>query len=73
MQKIKRKKLFLDESRAWSFAVDKMERKQLRDYLFGYFFHTNAVEPYFRINLTNMSKDLAGLTNLEKNLIHEIF
>ena len=73
MQKSKRKKLFLDESRVWSFAVDKMERKQLRDYLFGYFFHTNAVESYFRINLTNMSKDLAGLTNLEKNLVHEIF
>ena len=50
-----------------------MERKQLRDYLFGNFFHTNAVESYFRINLTNMSKDLAGLTNLEKNLVHEIF
>ena len=25
------KKLFLDESRVWSFAVDKMEMKQLRD------------------------------------------
>ena len=40
-----RKKLFLDESRVWSFAVDKMERKKLRDYLFGYIFHTNAIEP----------------------------
>ena len=27
----KTKKLFLDESRVWSFAVDKMEMKQLRD------------------------------------------
>ena len=26
-----RKKLFLDESRVWSFVVDKMERKKLRD------------------------------------------
>ena len=25
------KELFLDESRVWSFAVDKMEMKQLRD------------------------------------------
>ena len=60
------KKLFLDESRVWSFAVDKMQRKQLRGYLFGYFFHTNAIESYFRINL-NTSKCLTGLTNLEKN------
>ena len=47
------KKLFLDESRVWSFAVDKMERKQLTDYLFGYFFHTNA-EHFFHINLASM-------------------
>ena len=47
------KKLFLDESRVWSFAVDKMERKQLIDYLFGYFFHTNA-EYFFHINLKSM-------------------
>ena len=73
MQKSKRKKLFLDESRVWSFAVDKMERKQLRDYFFGYFFHTNAVESYFRINLTNTPKDLAGLTNLEKNWYMRFF
>ena len=25
------KKLFLDESRVWSFAINKMEMKQLRD------------------------------------------
>lgn len=31
------------------------------------FFHTNAKESYFHINLTNMSKDLTGLSNLEKN------
>ena len=66
MGKTIRKKLFLDELRVWGFAVDKMDRKQLRDYLIGYFFHTNAIEPYFRINLTNTSKDLTGLTNLEK-------
>lgn len=65
--KKKRKKLFLDESRVWNFAVDQMERKQFRDYRFGYFFHTNAKESYFHINLTNMSKDLTGLSNLEKN------
>ena len=41
MGKTIRKKLFLDESRVWTFAVDKMKRKQLRDYLFGYFFHIN--------------------------------
>ena len=35
MRKTVRKKLFLDESSVWSFAVDKMEKKQLRDYLFG--------------------------------------
>ena len=51
----------------WNFAVDQMERKQLRDYRLGYFFHTNAKEFYFHINLTNMSKDLTGLSNLEKN------
>ena len=62
-----RKKLFLGESRAWSFAVDKMERKQLRHYLFRYIFHANATEPCFRINLRNTSKDLTGLTNVEKN------
>ena len=63
MGKTIRKIIFLDESRVWSFAVNKMERKQLRDYLFGYFFHTNAIELYFCINLTNTSKDLTGLTN----------
>ena len=67
MGKKKEKKLFLDESRVWNFAVDQMERKQFRDYCFGYFFHTNAKESYFHINLTNMSKDLTGLSNLEKN------
>ena len=66
MGKTIRKKLFLDESRVWSFAVDKMERKQLRNSLFGYIFHTNATEPYFRKNLRNTSKDLTGLTNLDK-------
>ena len=66
-KKKKRKKLFLDESRVWNFAVDQMERKQLRDYRFRYFFHTNAKEFYFHINLTNMSKDLTVLTNLQKN------
>ena len=35
MRKTARKKLFLDESSVWRFAVDKMEKKQLRDYLFG--------------------------------------
>ena len=34
---------------------------------FGYFFHTNAIEPCFCINLRNTSKDLTGLTNLGKN------
>ena len=67
MEKTIRKKLFLDESRAWSFAVDKMEKKQLRDYLSVYFFYSNTVESYFRINLIKTSKDLIGLTNLEKN------
>ena len=67
MGKIIRKKLFLDESRAWSFAVDKMEKKQLRNYLSVYFFYSNTVESYFRINLIKTSKDLIGLTNLEKN------
>ena len=51
------KKLFLDESRVWSFAVDKMERKQLTDYLFGYFFHTNA-EYFFHINLTSICEKI---------------
>ena len=63
MGKTIRKIIFLDESRVWSFAVNKMERKQLRDYLFGYFFHTNAIELYFCINLTNTSKDITGLTS----------
>ena len=67
MGKTIRKKLFLDESRAWSFAVDKMEKEQLRDYLSVYFFYSNTVESYFRINLIKTSKDLIGLTNLEKN------
>ena len=67
MEKKKRKKLFLDESRMWNFAVDQMERKQHRDYRFGYFFHTNEKESYFHINLTNMPKDLTGLSNLEIN------
>ena len=67
------KKLFLDESRVWSFAIEKMKRKHLRDYLFGYFFHTNAIEPYFRINLRNTSKDLTRLTNLENNQYMKIF
>ena len=40
-----------------------MERKH-RDYLFRYFFHTNAMESYFCINLTNTSKDLTGLTKI---------
>ena len=35
MRKTVRKKLLLDESSVWGFAVDKMEKKQLRDYLFG--------------------------------------
>ena len=39
-----KKKTFLDKSRVCSFAIGKMERKQLRDYLFGSFFHTNAIE-----------------------------
>ena len=68
-----RKKLFLDESRVWSFVVDKMERKKLRDQLFRYFFHTYAIQLYFYINLRNTSKDLTGLTNLEKKSVHEIF
>ena len=67
MGKTIRKKLFLDESRAWSFAIDKMEKEQLRDYLSVYFFYSNTVESYFRINLIKTSKDLTGLTNLEKN------
>ena len=67
MEKTIRKKIFLDESRAWSFAVDKIEKKQLRDYLSVYFFYSNTVESYFRINLIKTSKDLIGLTNLEKN------
>ena len=46
-----------------------MDRKQLTDYLFGYFFHTGAIQTYFLINCTNTSKDLTGLTNL----VHEIF
>ena len=57
----------------WSFAVDKMERRQLRDYLFGYFLHTNAKESYFRINFKNTSKDLTGLANLEKNQDMKLF
>ena len=61
-----RKKIFLDKSRVRKFVIDKMERKQLRDQLSWYLFHTNAIEPYFHINLTNTSKDLTGLTNLEK-------
>ena len=73
MRKTVRKKLFLDESSVWSFAVDKMEKKQLRDYLFGNlettFSETNAIEPYFCINLRSTSKDLTGLSNLEKNSI----
>ena len=71
--KTTRKKLFLDESRVRCFAVDKMERKQFRDYLFGYFFHTDVIEPYFHINLRNTSKDLTGLTNLEKNQYMKFF
>ena len=58
MGKTIRKKLFLDESRLWSFAIDKMKKKQLRDYLFGYFFYSNTIESYFRLNLINTSKDL---------------
>ena len=50
-----------------------MERKQLRDYLLGYFFHANAKEPYFRINFKNPSNYLKGITNLEKKSVHEIF
>ena len=68
-----RKKLFLDESRVWSFVVDKMERRKLRDQLFRYFFHTYAIQLYFYINLRNTSKDLTGLTNLEKNQYMKFF
>ena len=73
MGKTIRKIIFLDESRVWSFAVNKMERKQLRDYLFGYFFHTNAIELYFCTNLTNTSKDITGLTSKEKNRYMRFF
>ena len=57
----------------WSFAVDKMERKQLRYYFFGYFFYTDVIELYFHINFTNTSNNLTGLTNLEKNHYMEFF
>ena len=50
-----------------------MERKQLRDYLLGHFSHANVKESYFRLNFTNASKDLTGLTNLEKKSVHQIF
>ena len=35
MGKTIRKKYIFQMTQEWSFAVDKMERKQLRDYLFG--------------------------------------
>ena len=73
MGKTIRKTLSLNESRVWSFTVYKMERKQLRDYLLGHFSHANAKESYFRLNFTNASKDLTGLTNLEKKSVHQIF
>ena len=57
----------------WSFVVDRIERKQLTDYHFGYFFHTNIIEPYFCVNLTKASKDLTGLTSLEKNQYMKFF
>ena len=38
MGKTIKKKLFLDESRVWSFAVDKMERNNLEITFLGTFF-----------------------------------
>ena len=68
MGKGTRKKLFVDESRIWNFTTSTIDRKLLRSFMFGYFWHDDIVESYFGINRGNLVWVLRYLTNLEKNL-----
>ena len=64
MGKGTRKKLFVDKSRIWNFATNTTDRKQLRSFMFGYFWYA---ESHFGINQRNLVWALRDLTNLEKN------
>ena len=39
MGKGARKKLFVDESKTWNFTTSTIDTKQIRSFMFGYFWH----------------------------------
>ena len=45
-----RKKLFVDESRIWNFSTNTTDQKQLRSFIFGYFWYNDIAESHFGIN-----------------------
>ena len=62
-----RKKLFVDESRIWNFDANTTDRRQLRSFMFGYFWYDDIAESHFGINQRNPVRVLRDLINLEKN------
>ena len=49
-----RKKLFVDESRIWNFSKNTTDQKQLRSFIFGYFWYNDIAESHFGINQRNL-------------------
>ena len=61
MGKATRRKLFIDESRLYSYTTQTVDdRTNFRAATFGYFCHDDIIESYFSINAKNQSKDFTG-------------
>ena len=70
MEKATRRTLFLDELRLWSFTTNIIDKKNLRSFMFGYFWIDDIIEKYFALDSTNRQRTLR-LQPLTKKLLHE--
>ena len=74
MGKTTRRKLFIDESRLYSYTAKTVDdRTNFRAATFGYFRHDDIIESYFSINAKNQSKDFTGITIPQKNMYMRYF
>ena len=74
MGKTTRRKLFIDESRLYTYTTQIVnDRTNFRAATFGYFWHDDIIESYFSINATNQSKDFTGITFPQKNMYMRYF
>ena len=74
MKKTIRKKLFIDESRLYSYTTQTVDDgSNIRAATFGYFWHDDITESYSSINATNQSKDFTGITLSQKSMYMRYF